>query len=123
MNQWWGEPWPSAQQPAEACADPDQRLSYYPLDQECLLCEHLIGEGESGLTMPVWQAEAGGSVIGFAHKECQLRAVLGNHLHVRGLCSYTGECVRLSKLTYREESLAVWNWVMVEGHEPVIPEH
>lgn len=116
-NGWFGVAWPSPDNPAPVCEDEADRWDHPPEGEECFLCEEEIAFDQSGVVMPVWKAEQGGSLLGYAHKECQIRAVLGNHLHVRGLCSYVGECNERSQLSYRDEALKVWEYVVEENGE------
>ena len=44
----------------------------------------------------------------YVHRECSLREVMGNHLHVGGDCSFVGDCVSRSTFTYRQEAIEVW---------------
>lgn len=117
---WWGDPWPSAEKPYPICSIPADQVAFPPPGSHCALCGYEIKPGDAGSTTTVvWPAESVPASVGYAHKECSLRGALGNHIHVRGLCSEVGDCNRLSKLDYRSEALAVWQYVVVEGQEPV----
>jgi hypothetical protein len=94
---WFGDPWPSAELRAPVCEDDAERAPT-PVGQRCTLCRENIEDGDRGLLE--------GS--GWVHVECANRAVLGNHLHLRGECSRIGECAEKSDLTYRQEALEVW---------------
>lgn len=108
MN-WFGEPWPSADLRAPICENDAERVET-PVGDVCLLCEELIEEGDRGILMNT--ITAGPTVhVRPVHMECEVRSVMGNHLHVTGQCSYIGECVEKSTLTYRQEALEVWRWL------------
>ena len=97
MN-WFGQPWPDSKNRASICAD-DSRKIKTPVGESCAFCEMVIEKTDRGEQL---------SSGDYVHAECALRDVMGNHIHVRGECSYRGECVKLSTLTYREEALEVW---------------
>lgn len=104
-NRWFGDPWPSDELRAPVCEDDSIRVDT-PVGSQCLLCQELIKKGDRG-TITFTSSTT--------HIECQMRAVLGNHLHVRGECSYTGECNEKSTLSFREEALEVWAWTQQHG--------
>lgn len=95
---WFGEPWPRPEWRAPICEDDALRIPT-PVGQKCILCDEEIVEGDRGTQY------ANGP---FAHAECGLRSVTGNHLHVAGMCRHTGDCNDLSNLSYRDEAKLVW---------------
>ena len=99
---WFGEPWPSAELRAPICEDDAQRV-LVPVGRPCVHCDEEIVSGDRG------EVYGGGQP---AHAECGLRNILGNHIHVRGDCPALGECNRMSTLTYRQEALKVWAYVI-----------
>ena len=118
-NRWWGPPWPTAENPAEACSDPSLKLESHPAESDpdavCLMCEQEICYADSGITSLYVVAFDQPASMGYIHKECQLRSVVGNLVHVRGECRWTGDCVSSSTKSYRQEALEVWEWFVTKG--------
>lgn len=59
-----------------------------PVGTPCFYCEEAIAESDSGTIIGVITAE--GSQLRAAHRECEIRQVIGSLGHQRGLCSCNG---------------------------------
>jgi hypothetical protein len=109
---WFGEPWPSAEEPAPVCDDPTQRVST-PVGAECAFCTEQIEEGDRGTFC--------GNIHGGwdpVHAECQLREVLGGAGHLAAKPHAPGGCGDPDGgLSWRESALLVWEWVERMGSE------
>lgn len=89
----------------------ESRQTPTPVGQPCLHCGEQIADGDLGF-MRVVVATVGPSVLP-AHRECDLRSVLGGLDHVLGRCEHTGHCNELREQagrTLREDALGVWAW-------------
>lgn len=109
---WFGEPWPSG-----ICYAPDGNVLHHnriptPVGEPCIDCGEAIEYGDQGKAMPYLGKEPR---IGYTHRECLLRNVVGPISHLRGECDGTGTCSHDSGMTMRQEALAVWDWVRTNG--------
>lgn len=75
---------------------------------KCLLCKFPIDDESKAEITPAVLDATMEVTMAHVHRECGLRSVMGNHLHITGQCSYIGECNEKSTLNYREEALEVW---------------
>src|SRR5437870_560200 len=88
-NRWFGEPWPSAERRAEACADDRFRIPT-PVGSPCMHCGEEIADVDQGFAYPgaITAGPNGAAVFDstplYAHLECQLRNVLGCSAGLRG---------------------------------------
>lgn len=109
MSYWFGDPWPSDTLRASVCENDTDKVAT-PVGQLCVPCQEPITMGDRG------SLYADGEP---AHVECSLRSVLGNHLHLGGLCRHIGDCVEQSTISYREEALLVWEMTQKGWSYPV----
>lgn len=86
-NGWFGQPWPSAAQPAPVCDSADDRIDV-PVGATCQWCEEPIGGTDSGIFMPFYDGEQ--VVRVYDHVECWLRQIVGSLAHQHGRCSCHG---------------------------------
>ena len=113
--EWFGEPWWSY-----ICYDDAGRLRKgnrvpFPAGRPCLWCGEPFAEGDSGTRVPCVRAD-GGVTPEYAHKECQLRSVIGDVDHLEGRCScHMSTGTGSSGLTKRQEAMAAWEWVIRHG--------
>jgi hypothetical protein len=106
MTLWCGEPWPSREDPAPVCADPALQQPV-PVGERCIHCTTPIAAGDAGEFQACLDDGATAAVLRPVHRECQLRAVVGNVWHLRGQCRFVGDCQNHGG-TYREQALDVW---------------
>ena len=113
MQQWWGEPGPTADARAAICADDGDRVPA-PLGRPCLWCNEPLREGDRGV-MQFFVGPPGSVSFEPVHIECQMRQVLGGPAHLSGRCTCQGgTCDPDDGMTARQAALAVWSW-WVEG--------
>lgn len=122
---WWGDPWPSGicykQDPVTGTDVLPLQWDWemqreFPLGEKCMWCHEEIVPGDSGSSMPQMKGGYDGIPatveIGFQHKECGLRQVLGSYKHLTGNCPGDGSCHAEPDdgMTLRQDALAVWEW-------------
>lgn len=112
-NQWFGEPWPSVELRAGACADDRFRIPT-PVGGVCMHCGEEITDKDRGFAYPgaITAGPNGDAVFDptplYAHLECQLRNVLGCSAGLHGEPhDHSG--------SYREDARRVQTWVDAGG--------
>ena len=103
---YFGEPW------ASPICDEGIRAET-PTDAECLFCSEPIAANDCGMLMPAYE----GGEVHFApvHRECSFRNVIGGIEHLTAGPHRVGDCYKGSTLTYRESSLAAWDYLVNQG--------
>jgi hypothetical protein len=108
---WFGEPWPSGICYGETGRLLEEMRKPFPAGETCLYCTEPFDEaaGDCGQAMPA--AKAGGAAeIRHVHRECMLRMVTGSVSCLEGRHDHG------AGLAYRQEALAVWEWVREHGY-------
>jgi len=117
MNQWFGEPWPSASFRADVCRDDRFRIPT-PVGEPCMGCGEEIAETDQGIAYPGFitsDPDCPGRPIFdptplYQHLDCQLRSVLGCSARCRGeTCDHEG--------SYRDDARRVKIWLDLGGAE------
>lgn len=96
-----------------------------PVGGACLYCGEPIAAGERGLMRLAVRGTVDKPTASLepAHMECDLRTMIGDVAHLEGSCSCRSGTDEPSSSTYREESLAVLDWVNRErvagGRAPI----
>lgn len=103
----FGEAWPSA-----ICGLLEPGPT--PVGEECMFCDEAIVDGDRGSWMQAVSMTDQGPAPCWhpAHRECQLRSVVGGLAHLAGRCSCQGgpgPTPEEKAMSEREEALAVWD--------------
>jgi hypothetical protein len=115
--QWFGEAWPRPDWPAPVCENANEHVKT-PIGQRCFACEEQIADGDNGVVMPYIGTDASGghfATVRPCHKECWIRSTVGSLAHLNGRCSCHGGDEPDSGMTYRQEAIAVYDWVSRRG--------